>query len=156
MDEIFGTHRVLRLHGFVSITNLYYHSQPSDELRANLAEVPVHGIAERLRILVPDGWEIYRLESQQLATRSDEVVDTYADAICNASVGSDPTEIRDQLRERWRAICHVFNGNHRHLGFMELSLRNRPDTDAEQPELFLPYGGVRPVLRAFFRRVLRP
>ncbi|MFD5485771.1 class I SAM-dependent methyltransferase [Streptomyces virginiae] len=138
--------RVLRPYGFVSVTNLYYRKAPDQQLLADLKdvlgfEIPPYGLRDWLQILAPAQWEIYDLETTDLADRPDSVVEAYSDALCSAERLPHIDEAtRLRVREQWHRVISVFNRNHAHLGFMELTLRKSMPGDEEQPELFLMPG----------------
>jgi SAM-dependent methyltransferase len=132
--------RVLRPYGFVSITNLYYRDEPDPDLLTDLNdilgfEVPVYGLAEWLRILAPENWELYEVSTTDLTARPTQVIDQYVDALCRENLVSATPAERTAITEQWRHVMHVFNRNHAYLSFMELALRC--DDIPEQPEIFL-------------------
>ncbi|NUS15316.1 MAG: class I SAM-dependent methyltransferase [Streptomyces sp.] len=145
--------RVLRPYGFVSVTNLFYRTAPDPELTGDLADVlgfpvPPHGLADWLRILVPDGWELYGLSTTDLMARSPQVIDAYVDRLCGANLSSLDEAARAAITEQWRHVMHVFNRNHAHLSYMELDLRR--DDVPEQPEVFLGEGRYDPFIEQDF------
>lgn len=149
-----GYHRVLRPSGSLSMTNLFYHSAPSPELREDLGRVlgfvpPAYEAAEWVDALTPAGWDLDHVSTTRMARRPTHVVDEYVDWLCSADrVTWLPEDVRSVVERSWRAVCHVFNENHASLGFVELVLR-KPDVDgAQQPELFLEEGAFDP----FFTR----
>lgn len=143
--------RVVRPLGMVSITHLYYRSTPPPELSGRLADilgftVPVYGWEQWLTDLAPTGWEVYHVDRRPMAARPAHVVDAYADALTGTPrIAALPAQERARVREQWRAVSHVFNDNHAHLGVLELVLR-RPVRDdvPEQPELFIEPGAYDP------------
>jgi ubiquinone/menaquinone biosynthesis C-methylase UbiE len=146
--------RVLRRYGFLSITNLYYHSEPPIDLQDRLADVlgfrvPPFGLKDWLQELMYAAWEFYDLSTSELTARPEWVVDAYVDSLQIDPPG-EPTETN--LSRQWRHAMHTFNDNHRYLSFLELTLRQ--DTTMEQPELFLAPGKFDPFIeRAFVSRV---
>lgn len=151
--------RVLRPYGFVSITNLYYRTPPApallDDLRDVLGfDVPPHSLTDWLTVLVPDGWELYDLSTTDLMARSREVVDDYIDQICAQRLTDLPPAEAHRITEQWRHTMHVFNRNHEHLSFMELTLRH--DDVPEQAELFLASGRFDPFFARDFLRTGNP
>ncbi|MEU4583285.1 class I SAM-dependent methyltransferase [Kitasatospora aureofaciens] len=138
--------RVLRPYGFVSVTNLYYRKAPDQQLLDDLREVlgfeiPPYGLRDWLKVLAPAEWEIYDLQTTDLVDRPASVVEAYSAALCSAERLPDLDEVtRLQVKEQWQHVTSVFNRNHAHLGFMELTLRRNMPGDEEQPELFLMPG----------------
>ncbi|MGP3683423.1 class I SAM-dependent methyltransferase [Streptomyces sp. IBSNAI002] len=138
--------RVLRPYGYVSVTNLFYRTPPGRELLDDLAdvlgfEVPANGLEDWLKVLAPPEYEIYSLETSDLTERPAWVVDAYVDELCAPErLAMLDEEARARVRQAWHRVCSVFNRNHAHLGFMELTLRKRQENDQEQPELFLMPG----------------
>ena len=153
-DQAFAEyHRVLRPYGFVSITNLYYDTEPAAELSADLSdilgfEVPAHGLTDWLRILSPDGWELYDVSTTKLTARPTHVIDEYVDTLCNYRLADVPQAERAKITQQWRHVMHVFNRNHSHLSFMELILRH--DDIPEEPEVFLRKGQYDPFFEFAF------
>ncbi|MEW1639853.1 class I SAM-dependent methyltransferase [Streptomyces sp. NPDC093801] len=148
--------RVLRPYGFVSVTNLYYRKAPDEQLLTDLRDVlgfdvPPYGLQDWLKVLAPAEWELYDLETTDLVARPDKVVEAYADALCSSDRLPQVSESdRLRVRNRWHEVMSIFNRNHAHLGFMELTLRRPMPGDEEQPELFLTAGSWDPYFEKAF------
>jgi hypothetical protein len=111
-------------------------------------EVPVYGLTDWLRILAPNGWELYDLSATDLIARSPQVIDEYVDRLCDANLSAVANSERAAITEQWRHVMHVFNRNHAHLSYMELALRR--DDAPEQPEVFLSEGRYDPFIEQGF------
>jgi SAM-dependent methyltransferase len=136
--------RVLRPYGYVSITNLYYRSQPPAPLLAELRdvlgfEISPYGLTDWLTILAPDPWELYTLSTTDLTSRQPAVIDEYVDQMCAESLTDCGRAEAAAITNQWREVMHLFNRNHAYLSYMELTLRL--NDIPEQPEVFLPQGG---------------
>lgn len=142
--------RVLRPYGFVSVTNLFYRTPPSQALLDDLESilgfaVPPYGLEDWLKVLAPPEFEIYSVQAHDLTDRPEWVVEAYVDDLCSPERLPDmDEEMRARVRKDWLRVCSVFNRNHSHLGFMELTLRKRQHDDEEQPELYLVPGSWDP------------
>ncbi len=133
--------RVLMPWGILSVTNLYYHSNPPKELLKKVSEV----IGVSIQPMTSNDWvqkylstgkfELYKYDTVQLKARSAEEIEEYIEYFMNKPhIQELSKEERDSIRKRWLNILEIFNENHRYLGFIRALLRKR--TIEEEPELF--------------------
>lgn len=133
--------RVLKPWGILSVTNLYYHTEPPKELLDQVSEV----IGTTIKPMKAEDWiniytntgdlELYKYETTKLSSRSREEIDTYIDYFMNKPhIASLSNEEKEDVRKRWLSILEIFNENHKYLGFIKALLRKR--TIEEEPELF--------------------
>jgi SAM-dependent methyltransferase len=138
--------RVLRPYGFLAVTNLYYRTTPDPELLADLRavlgfDVPVWDAERWTSLFFGEGWELFDRATTALTSRPDDILIAYVEALTSAEElpGLDERQ-REAVRRRWLEVIAVFNRNHDHLGYLELTLRKEQPGLAEQAELFLAPG----------------
>lgn len=133
--------RVLKPWGILSVTNLYYHTNPPKELLDKVSDV----IGVTIHPMKSEDWvnvytntgnlELYKYETAKLSPRSKEEIETYIDYFMHKPhIESLSTEEKEEIRARWLSILGIFNENHKYLGFIKALLRKR--TIEEEPELF--------------------
>jgi ubiquinone/menaquinone biosynthesis C-methylase UbiE len=133
--------RVLKPWGILSVTNLYYHTEPPKEVLDQVSNV----IGVNIQPMKAEDWvevytnignlELYKYEKSKLSARSDKEITDYIDYFMEKPhIRSLSDDDRAAIRNRWLAILEVFNENHKYLGFVKALLRKR--TVEEEPELF--------------------
>lgn len=133
--------RVLQPWGMLSVTNLFYHTQPPREVIQKVSEV----IGVTIEPMTSEEWinvylhtadfELYKYETDILGSRSDEELEQYIEYFMQKPhIITLPTETKERIKEKWLNILQVFNENHKYLGFIKALLRKR--TVEEEPELF--------------------
>lgn len=133
--------RVLRPWGFLSVTNLFYHTPPPQPVLDAVSSV----IGITIKPMTAEDWvntytnlgdfELYKYERAKLSSRTSEEIDTYIDYFMHKPhITKLSEQERQALRQKWGQIIGVFNENHKYLGFIKAILRKR--TVEEEPELF--------------------
>lgn len=133
--------RVLKPWGFLSVTNLFYDSEPPKKVLDKVSEV----IGVQINPLKAHDWinvytqtknfEIYKLEQVTLSDRSIEEIDAYIEFFLNKPhIAGLTAKEKSALQAKWKYILEVFNENHKYLGFIRALLRKRHIE--EEPELF--------------------
>ena len=134
-------YRVLKPWGFCSVSNLFYHAQPPQELLDKVSDI----IGVKINYMTANDWidvytknnifEVYKLEQVMLENQPEDVVDNYIEYFIkkpHISILSDFE--KNEIRKKWKYILTVFNENHKYLGFIRCLLRKR--YIEEEPELF--------------------
>ncbi len=141
--------RVLRPYGFLSITNLYYHSPVPQDLLDRLSNTLGFRIQPWTRnfwlnLFIISGLELYHYQERMLQERPARILEEYVKALVGTSpaLQAAPVKVLEAFESRWLEIMRVFNENHRYLAFMIVLLRNSPV--AEQQEFFLEQGVLDP------------
>lgn len=133
--------RVLKPWGFLSVTNLYYHTEPPKELLASVSkiigvDIKAMNSSEWVDIYTSGGdFELYKLECTSLSSRSPQEIKEYIEYFMEKPhINSLSAKEKGELRDKWLQILLVFNENHKYLGFNKAILRKRYVN--EEPELF--------------------
>jgi SAM-dependent methyltransferase len=139
--------RVLRPLGRIAITNFFYRRPPPASLLERLrdtigVDIPPWDERQWVRtILAGLPWPVLALSTWPVASRSAAAVDAYVDYMVERPALADlRVDTRAAVRDRWRAICSLFNENAAHLGFFELVLRRPIEGLEDQAALFLSPG----------------
>lgn len=133
--------RVLRPWGLLSVTNLFYHTDPPKGLLQKVSDV----IGVTIQPMTADNWvsiylntrsfELYKYETVKLKSRSRKEIEAYIDYFMDKPhIQALTVEQCNTIRNRWQSILEVFNENHKYLGFIKALLRKR--SVEEEPELF--------------------
>lgn len=135
--------RVLKPWGFLVLSPLTYHTEPSKDIVAKVSEI----IGAQITPMKANDWiniithatedfELYFQESHTLTSRTDEELETYVEYFLNKDhIKKIPNEVKDEIRKKWLRILEVFNENHKYLGYDIILFRKRPLP--EEPELFI-------------------
>lgn len=125
-------HRVLKPWGFLSITNLCYHTPPPQHVLQQVGAILGVAIppwtAEHWLTLFADNakFECYFHERHELSARSAADVDDYVTSfLTKPHLAVLPEATRHAIYKRWHHIISVFNENHRYLGFILSVFRKR-------------------------------
>ncbi|HVE70508.1 MAG TPA: class I SAM-dependent methyltransferase [Thermoanaerobaculia bacterium] len=145
-DAVQAYQLLLRPYGFLSVTTLFYRSEPPQDIVQRVGNI----IGTRIDVkLAPDwldlftstGLELYHCERHELDARPPEVIDAYVRyMLMQPHLNGLCAEARAALHGRWLEAMTAFNENHRYLGYLLALLRRNPFE--EQPELFLPRGTI--------------
>lgn len=133
--------------GFLSLTNLYYHTPPPLALLSKVSEtigVDIEAKSDQqwLELFQQTGFETYAVETHELTPASLIRIERYVNAIMQQPHLRDlHPETCTVIRQRLRDMIDVFNENHAYLGYILVILRNNP-LDV-QPELFFATSDTR-------------
>lgn len=133
--------RVLKPWGFLSVTNLFYHTQPPEDILkkvSNIIGVKINPMTDRDWIDVYTNnktFELYKFEKTNLRHRDESEIDDYIEYFINKPhIAQLSSNEKKDLKEKWKEILLIFNENHKYLGFIKALLRKR--YLEEEPELF--------------------
>jgi len=135
--------RVLRPWGFLAMSPLIYHTQPSQQIVDDVSEI----IGSTIKPMTLEDWvnmvnevtkdfELYFGESHSLSPRTNKEIDEYVDYFLEKNhIKTLPKVVKEAIRKKWLSILKVFNENHKYLGYSIILFRKRPIV--EEPELFI-------------------
>lgn len=133
--------RVLKPWGFLTVTNLYYHTPPPQSLLDRVsniirAEISPHTAQNWIDIYKSNSaFEVYKFESVRLNKRSPEELNAYVEFFMHKPQVQELSSVEQkELKRVWSDILNTFNENHKYLGFIRAVLRKR--YIEEEPELF--------------------
>lgn len=125
-------HRILKPWGFLSVTNLFYHTNPPPALLKRVSDtigvnIPPWSADDWLGLFEKeDRLELYYMEKNRLEARSNAHIDVYVDHfMAKPHLQSLQQKTRDAIRERWTNTICIFNENHKYLGFLLAIFRKR-------------------------------
>ncbi len=133
--------RVLKNWAFLSVTNLFYHTEPPKDVIDNVSNI----IGVNIKPMSSEDWlalylknqsfELYKFEKLKLHERSEEEIDNYVDYFLHKKHILNLSNMEKiELKEKWKDILMIFNENHKYLGFIKALFRKR--FISEEPELF--------------------
>ena len=141
-EALVAYEQLLRPYGLLSITNLFYRTEPPVDLVNQIGKTigtPIEARSRRdwLDLFTHTGLELYHYEEHELAPRSLDMIEAYVEKIVmQPHLMSLNETARAALRARWGDAMQTFNRNHEHLSYMVVLLRRNPL--GVQQELFLP------------------
>lgn len=125
-------HRVVKQWSFVSITQLYYHTQPPKDLLKKISNIlgvtiKPYGEKEWMRVFEKNDFEKYYFEKNKLTNKTEKQVEEYVDYFLKKPhLKKYSEEIKKTIRDKWLEYIKLFNENNRYLGYFILLLRKRP------------------------------
>lgn len=135
--------RVLNHWGFLSATQLFYHSAPPSWVVDNVSRA----IGVRINPWTEKEWleiftkfnsnlEIYFYEKNELTNRPKKDINNYINYFMNKShLNKYSQEIKNKVILKWKEYIDIFNENHKYLSYFTVLFRKR--VYPEEPELFI-------------------
>lgn len=135
--------RVLNYWGFLSATQLFYHSTPPPEVVDSVSKA----IGVRINPWTEKEWleiftklnsnlEIYFYEKNELTNRPKKDIDNYINYFMNKPhLNKYSKDIKNKVMLKWKEYVDIFNENHKYLSYFTVLFRKR--AYPEEPELFI-------------------
>jgi len=131
---------LVRPFGFLSFTNLFYHTPPPPDLIDAVTEIigfKVEPMTDRdwLALFQLTGFEIYSVETHHLSPAQPARIASYVQAILEQPhLAILNYDTQAEIAHRLERMISVFDRNHHYLGYILVFMRNFPLQ--LQPELF--------------------
>lgn len=134
--------RVLKQWGFLVMTPLVYIKTPPENILNEVGAI----IGTKIKPYTPSMWieavqkispffELYINQDLKIHERTYEEIEEYIQYFLRKEhLISLISNVREAIKERWSHNLHVFNENHKYLGYSILIFRKR--LYSEEPELF--------------------